>query len=55
MRGIAILILCFIVGFYGMALVMDEPKMLVVKAYVLYSGVIISLILLIADEIVNKD
>lgn len=49
------LILGFIIGFYGSALITDrDAEMLVIKSYVMLGGVIIALILLIIDFVKQK-
>lgn len=50
MKKITTLILCFLIGFYGMALFIDTPESLLIKSKVLFGGVLVATILKIIDE-----
>ena len=50
MKKITTSILCFLIGFYGMALFIDTPESLLFKSKVLFTGVIIVTVLKIIDE-----
>lgn len=45
MKRITTLILCLLIGFYGMALLIDTPELLLIKSKVLFVGVLIATIL----------
>lgn len=54
MKRITTLILCFLIGFYGTALLIDTPEMLLIKSKVLFGGVLIATILKIFSDIRDK-
>ena len=53
MRKIASIIMALFIGFFGMALIIDEPNLLIIKAKIFFWGIVISFILLIIDETKN--
>ena len=50
MKRITTFILCFLIGFYGMALFTDTPELLLIKSKVLFGGVLLVTILKIIDD-----
>ena len=50
MKRITTLILCFLIGFYGTALLIDTPELLLIKSKVLFGGVFIATILKIIGD-----
>lgn len=54
MKRITTLILCFLIGFYGTALLIDTPELLLIKSKVLFGGVLIVAILKIIVDFKEK-
>ena len=54
MKRITTLILCFLIGFYGTALLIDTPELLLTKSKVLFGGVLIATILKIIVDFKEK-
>ena len=50
MKRITTMILCFLLGFYGVALSIDTPEILLLKSKVLFGGVLIATILKLIDD-----
>lgn len=50
MKRTTTLILCFLIGFYGTALLIDTPELLLIKSKVLFGGVLIATILKIIGD-----
>lgn len=51
MKRITTMILCYLLGFYGVALFIDTPEILLLKSKVLFGGVLIATILKIIDDV----
>jgi lipopolysaccharide export LptBFGC system permease protein LptF len=51
MKRITTMILCFLLGFFGVALFIDTPEILLMKSKVLFGGVLIATILKIIDDV----
>ncbi len=45
------MILFFLLGFYGVALLIDNPEILLLKSKVLFGGVLVATILKIIDDV----
>ncbi len=54
MKNLSTMILCFLLGFYGVGLFIDTPETLLLKSKVLFGGVLIATILKIIDDVKNK-
>ncbi len=50
MKRITTLILCFLIGFYGMALFTNTLELLLFKSKVFFGGVLLATILVIIDD-----
>ena len=50
MKKAAKIIIAFFVGFYGFALIIDEPNTLLIKSYIFFGGMVIALVLLMIDD-----
>jgi len=50
MKRITTLILCYLIGFYGMALFTDTSESLLIKSKVLFGGVLLVTVLKIIDD-----
>jgi hypothetical protein len=44
-------ILMFLIGFFGLSLVIDNPDVILFKSYILFGGVVVSAILLMIDTV----
>jgi hypothetical protein len=49
MKQITTMILCFLVGFYGIALFTDAPELLLFKSKVLFGGMLLVTVLNLID------
>lgn len=50
MKKAAKFILAFFVGFYGFALIINEPNTLLIKTYIFFGAVVVALVLLMIDD-----
>lgn len=50
MKRIAITILCFFIGFYGMSLFTETPELILYKSKVFFCGIILATILLVIND-----
>jgi len=53
MNRITTLLLCFLISFYGTALLTDEPELLLIKSKLLFGGIVIVAVLNIIYELKN--